>query len=348
MEEKGAALTHRQMGGGCAPPPYRRPFVALRSPVVARGVRSWPRDAGSAAQPAEASAPARARVLAYDATGGSSAVAAQLQLGWRARRACRGGGTGRGGAAAPPAGVCRSSATGQQSQSHPPHGPAHPQALPPLHRMYCLACIVERTWRFGLPLVLATIPGGWQAIALLGFASPLASSLLVPAVGQALDRTYRCGSRRGSRGMGLVLGEWGEAGWPRAEPGCPVCRAPPIVAVAASAAAARTCVACQLYTCAVDLRCPGRPAPPRPARRPYGLGALVACQDLSILASGLVLIAAAARSAAAPLVESPLFALLVLLSMVRWGRCVLGLRSGPAWGCPALPSGLMLRARLRA
>ncbi|GAB4814211.1 hypothetical protein N2152v2_001257 [Parachlorella kessleri] len=85
------------------------------------------------------------------------------------------------------------------------------------------------------------MPGGFQAVALLGFASPLASSILVPALGQILDRTYR----------------------------------------------------------------------------PYGLGAMVALQDLSILASCAALVAATKQTAAASLVDSPVFSLLLVLSMVE-------------------------------
>ena len=51
--------------------------------------------------------------------------------------------------------------------------------------MYFCACFVERTWRFGLPLVLAFIPGSFQAIAILGFVAPLACSLAGPAVSVA-------------------------------------------------------------------------------------------------------------------------------------------------------------------
>jgi hypothetical protein len=50
---------------------------------------------------------------------------------------------------------------------------------------------VERTWRFGLPLVLAFVEGGFQAIAILGFVAPLACSLAGPAVGRMLDSVYR-------------------------------------------------------------------------------------------------------------------------------------------------------------
>lgn len=64
----------------------------------------------------------------------------------------------------------------------------HPAALNSLYSMYFCACFVERTWRFGLPLVLAFIPGGFQAIACLGFVAPLACTLAGPAVGACCRR----------------------------------------------------------------------------------------------------------------------------------------------------------------
>ena len=48
--------------------------------------------------------------------------------------------------------------------------------------MYSCSCLLERAWRFGMPLVLAFLPGGFQAIAILGFAAPLACTLAGPAV----------------------------------------------------------------------------------------------------------------------------------------------------------------------
>lgn len=59
--------------------------------------------------------------------------------------------------------------------------------------MYFCACFVERTWRFGLPLVLAFVEGGFQAIAILGFVAPLACSLLGPAVRAACVCRGRAG-----------------------------------------------------------------------------------------------------------------------------------------------------------
>ncbi|PRW39229.1 solute carrier family 40 member chloroplastic [Chlorella sorokiniana] len=67
----------------------------------------------------------------------------------------------------------------------------HPTALTALYTLYAFACFVERTWRFGLPLVLAFVEGGFQAIAILGFVAPLACSLAGPAVGRMLDSVYR-------------------------------------------------------------------------------------------------------------------------------------------------------------
>ena len=118
--------------------------------------------------------------------------------------------------------------------------PTHPRALRGLYIMYLCACLVERTWRFALPLVLAFVDGGYQAIAVLGFVSPLACSLLGPAVGRTLDRVYR----------------------------------------------------------------------------PYGLGVMVALQGVAIIASGLVVLTAASNPVTA-IADGPLFAALLLLSMVE-------------------------------
>ncbi|KAL3150048.1 hypothetical protein ABBQ38_013398 [Trebouxia sp. C0009 RCD-2024] len=57
--------------------------------------------------------------------------------------------------------------------------------------MYAFTCLVERAWRFGLPLVLVDIPGGFQTVALVGFIAPLAVTLLGPATGQLLDHSPR-------------------------------------------------------------------------------------------------------------------------------------------------------------
>ncbi|KAL4440206.1 hypothetical protein ABPG75_003207 [Micractinium tetrahymenae] len=78
-----------------------------------------------------------------------------------------------------------------QEQLEPGGRALHPEALVSLYSMYFCACILERTWRFGLPLVLAFIPGGFQAIAILGFVAPLACTLAGPAMGRLLDRVYR-------------------------------------------------------------------------------------------------------------------------------------------------------------
>ena len=81
--------------------------------------------------------------------------------------------------------------------------------------MYAFTCLVERAWRFGLPLVLVDIPGkllrpcclwvnwssffssyvaaagGFQTVALVGFIAPLAVTVLGPATGQLLDHSPR-------------------------------------------------------------------------------------------------------------------------------------------------------------
>jgi len=116
----------------------------------------------------------------------------------------------------------------------------HPRALNGLYFLYLCACLVERTWRFALPLVLANVEGGFQAIAMLGFVSNLACSLIGPAVGRMLDRMYR----------------------------------------------------------------------------PYGLGTTTALQGVAIIASGLVVLAAASNPVAA-ISEGPVFVALLLLSMVE-------------------------------
>ncbi|KAL0048832.1 hypothetical protein WJX82_000311 [Trebouxia sp. C0006] len=69
--------------------------------------------------------------------------------------------------------------------------PDYPKALDALYFMYAFTCLVERAWRFGLPLVLVDIPGGFQTVALVGFIAPLAVTLLGPATGQLLDHSPR-------------------------------------------------------------------------------------------------------------------------------------------------------------
>ncbi|KAG7670516.1 putative Solute carrier family 40 member 2, chloroplastic [Nannochloris sp. 'desiccata'] len=109
-----------------------------------------------------------------------------------------------------------------------------------LYFMYLCACLVERTWRFALPLCLAYVEGGYQAIAVLGFVSPLGCSLLGPATGRLLDKMYR----------------------------------------------------------------------------PYGLSLMVALQGIAIMASGLVVLAAAANPTV-KFVDGPLFIVLLALSMME-------------------------------
>lgn len=75
----------------------------------------------------------------------------------------------------------------------------HPVAVKGLYVVYMAACLVERTWRFAVPLVLSYIEGGYRAIAVLGFVSPLFCSLLGPVLGSILDKMYR------PYGLGLML-----------------------------------------------------------------------------------------------------------------------------------------------
>jgi iron-regulated transporter 1 len=79
-----------------------------------------------------------------------------------------------------------------------PH-PVHPEALNYLYLLYSFACFVERSFRFGLPLILAFVEGGYQAIALLGFIAPLACSLFGPSLGRLLDQVNR------PFGLGLMI-----------------------------------------------------------------------------------------------------------------------------------------------
>eukprot|EP00884_Botryococcus_braunii_P013074 jgi/Botrbrau1/21768/Bobra.43_1s0158.1 len=67
----------------------------------------------------------------------------------------------------------------------------HPLALTCLYQMYLYSCFTERSYRFGLPLILANVPGGFQTVAIVGFVSPLSTVLFGPLVGQALDRLPR-------------------------------------------------------------------------------------------------------------------------------------------------------------
>jgi hypothetical protein len=72
-----------------------------------------------------------------------------------------------------------------------PAAAEHPRALRLLYALYLASCLTERTWRFGLPLVLAYMPGGLRAIALVGFVAPLAVAVAGPAAGRALDAAPR-------------------------------------------------------------------------------------------------------------------------------------------------------------
>jgi len=128
------------------------------------------------------------------------------------------------------------------SLSQPGQGrtPIHPEAMNGLYFMYFCACLVERTWRFALPLCLAYVEGGYQAIAVLGFVSPLGCSLFGPLTGRLLDNMYR----------------------------------------------------------------------------PYGLSLMIALQGIAIMASGLVVLTAAAHPTV-KFVDGPLFIVLLVLSMIE-------------------------------
>lgn len=57
-----------------------------------------------------------------------------------------------------------------------------------LYILYFTACLMERTWRFALPVILSNIAGGgYQAVAVLCFVSPLACFIFAPGVGRILD-----------------------------------------------------------------------------------------------------------------------------------------------------------------
>jgi hypothetical protein len=66
--------------------------------------------------------------------------------------------------------------------------------LQPLLELYFVACLMERTWRFCLPVVLAKAgAAGYKAVAVLCFTSPLAVLLFAPFIGQTLDESLRSG-----------------------------------------------------------------------------------------------------------------------------------------------------------
>eukprot|EP00887_Chlorella_sp_A99_P005153 scaffold40.g5153.t1 len=70
---------------------------------------------------------------------------------------------------------------------------AHPKALNSLSVLYLVSCAVERSWRFLFPVALIALSPGdaLAALSLLSVASSLATALLGPAVGRALDSVYR-------------------------------------------------------------------------------------------------------------------------------------------------------------
>lgn len=150
---------------------------------------------------------------------------------------------------------------------------------------YFCACFVERTWRFGLPLVLAFMPGGFQAIAILGFVAPLACSLLGPAVRKVV----------GGRGWCT------QAGRPRA-----------------ALRGGRTTVGCcrNLRRPPVALSCSQMGRLLDNIYRPLGLGTMLVLQDIAILLSALALIVAAPAPGGPPIVAHPLFGLLVVSALL--------------------------------
>ncbi|CAG9466317.1 unnamed protein product [Pedinophyceae sp. YPF-701] len=60
-----------------------------------------------------------------------------------------------------------------------------------LYVAWVVCCGVERTWRFGLPLILAQLPGGFASVATLGFVAQLSMFLLGPLIGVVLDSIDR-------------------------------------------------------------------------------------------------------------------------------------------------------------
>lgn len=56
-----------------------------------------------------------------------------------------------------------------------------------LYALYFTACLMERTWRFALPVILSNVAGGYQAVAVLCFVSPVACFIFAPAIGRILD-----------------------------------------------------------------------------------------------------------------------------------------------------------------
>ncbi|KAK9816301.1 hypothetical protein WJX74_003283 [Apatococcus lobatus] len=67
------------------------------------------------------------------------------------------------------------------------HIPEHPAALTSIYWMYGISCLIERAWKFAVPLLLSSLAGGFRLVAALGFVAPLAVALVGPLVGQTLD-----------------------------------------------------------------------------------------------------------------------------------------------------------------
>ena len=70
--------------------------------------------------------------------------------------------------------------------------------LDDLYVLYFTACLMERTWRFALPLILANLE--YRAVAVLCFVSPLACFVFAPAIGSILDTVDR------AMGVATLLG----------------------------------------------------------------------------------------------------------------------------------------------
>ena len=73
---------------------------------------------------------------------------------------------------------------GSLEEGNPAHRASH---LNYLYALYFTACLMERTWRFALPVILSNVAGGYQAVAVLCFVSPVACFIFAPAIGRILD-----------------------------------------------------------------------------------------------------------------------------------------------------------------
>ncbi len=181
------------------PTAHTRAFGALMAlptrpggPRPGRGPRSWQqrraRAAPGAAAPSPAPLPPPPPAAAALASGAAAALLRAHLLSARARAH-----TLRPRAAAADADAADTplASTSAVVPAAPAGAAEHPRALRLLYALYLASCLTERTWRFGLPLVLAYMPGGLRAIALVGFVAPLAVAVAGPAAGRALDAAPR-------------------------------------------------------------------------------------------------------------------------------------------------------------